>query len=201
MTETKAAEPRLIFTYKAQRPLRVAGGVRDPGKLWPEGALSRRVGSSVHLGRAQEVWVPESEFRAAVEEFVTNPSEKARVYERAGLEADVELRGPQRTPSAPAAKMVTVRAAEKPATRLGGTKRSPAKVPAKKAVKAIRKVGGGDPDATPRVSRKTEPQKAGLGRREAPAPRTKAVTPARESGEPQTTLGSLLDDDDVMNED
>lgn len=205
---TEETQPKQVFTYRAVRPLRVRSDhMRQPGELFPEGHLTRRIGSSVHIGRVREVWVGEDEFRTALDEYVSDEREREQILARAGLQPGVVLRGPNHTPGAAVpATMQLDPPKDKPAdTRKGGPKRATPAPPAKKAVKATPPKKGTGKRVTPGQRRVSRAAEAHEDTNPAPAdpeaPQETLIERTRATGKPNTPMRGLLDDIDGEDED
>lgn len=98
----------MIDTYVAGRRLKIHPGWREPfirgtggaddtlAELVPEAHGWLRVDNYVHSGYLKEVKVSEDEFLAAVLRYA--PDQAELLCEKAGLDPDVALQGPHRTP-------------------------------------------------------------------------------------------------------
>lgn len=91
-----ATPPGMVATYKARYRLNMGTGFREFGQLVPEAHTWFRRESYLHTGRLAETTVPKEEFLAAVDEFC--PELKERLIPIVGLDPDVVLNGPHRTP-------------------------------------------------------------------------------------------------------
>lgn len=83
-------------TYAAGRRLKIGDGWREPGDLVPEAYTWLRMQDWLHTGYLKEVDVEDGELRSAISKFCPELSEQ--ILGLAGLDPNVTLHGPQKSP-------------------------------------------------------------------------------------------------------